>query len=125
MRTELLLDAIADQLETVVGQDELTQQILFSAQRYGIAPQDFIQQLTQANQLGAVYADVRRNKALGDVIRKFSVTDSDGNSIDLAEFYGEDEVDDSAAADDAAGDTESSDADNTDAKSADAKGDDA
>lgn len=125
VRTELLLDAIADQLETVVGQDELTQQILFSAQRYGIAPQDFIQQLTQANQLGAVYADVRRNKALGDVIRKFSVTDSDGNSIDLAEFYGEDEVDDSAAADDAAGDTESSDADNTDAKSADAKGDDA
>ena len=37
MRTQLLLDAIADQQETEVSQDELTQQIFFQAQRYGMA----------------------------------------------------------------------------------------
>lgn len=96
VRTQLLLDAIADQRDTEVSQDELTQQILFSAQRYGVAPQEFIQQLTQANQVGAVYADVRRNKALASIVGEVSVTDSDGNSVDTTEFFGAD--DDQAAA---------------------------
>lgn len=101
VRTQLLLDAVADQQETEVSQDELTQQILFSAQRYGIAPQEFIQQLTQANQVGAVYADVRRNKALASIVGEVTVTDSEGNAVDTAEFFGK--------ADDAEGDTPESD----------------
>ena len=99
VRTQLLLDAIADQQETEVSQDELTQQILFSAQRYGIAPQEFIQQLTQANQVGAVYADVRRNKALASIIGEVTVTDSEGKAVDTAEFFGSTEDDEDAASD--------------------------
>lgn len=88
VRTQLLLDAIAEQQETEVSQEELTQQIMFQAQRYGMAPQDFIQQLTQANQVGAVYADVRRSKALAGIISEVTVTDTDGNSVDTTEFFG-------------------------------------
>ena len=94
VKTQLLLDAIADAQETEVSQDELTQQIIFQAQRYGMAPQEFIQQLQSAGQVGAVYADVRRNKALADVVAQFSVTDTDGNTVDTAEFFGSSEADD-------------------------------
>ena len=53
-----------------------------------MAPQEFIQQLTQANQVGAVYADVRRGKALAGIVDEVTVTDSDGNTVDTAEFFG-------------------------------------
>lgn len=99
VKTQLLLDAIADQQETEVDQDELTQQILFQAQRYGMQPQEFISQLTQANQVGAVYADVRRGKALADIVGDVTVTDSNGDAVDTSAFFGKN--DDEAADDDA------------------------
>lgn len=88
VKQQLLLDAIADQQETEVSQDELTQQIIFTAQRYGMQPQEFIQQLTQANQVGAVYADVRRGKSLAGIVGEFTVTDSKGATVDTSEFFG-------------------------------------
>ncbi|RPA12618.1 trigger factor [Gordonia sp. OPL2] len=98
VKTQLLLDAIADQQETEVDQDELTQQILFQAQRYGMQPQEFIQQLQNAGQVGAVYADVRRGKALAGIVSEVSVTDSNGTAVDTGEFFGKGD-DDSADAD--------------------------
>jgi len=100
VRTQLLLDAIADATEVEVGQDELTQQILMQSQRYGVAPQEFIQQLQNANQIGALYADVRRNKALAEVIGDVTVTDTNGEAIDTKAFFGgadEDAQDDEEA----------------------------
>ena len=91
VRTQLLLDAIADADDTEVGQEELTQHIVMQAQRYGMAPQEFVQQLQNANQIGALYADVRRNKALASVIVGADVTDSTGAKIDTREFFGGDE----------------------------------
>ena len=101
VRTQLLLDSIADEAGTEVGQDELTQQILMQSQRYGVAPQEFIQQLQSANQIGALYADVRRNKSLADVIGKVSVTDTNGETIDTDAFFGGSDDEDAAEGDDA------------------------
>ncbi|MGY2019034.1 trigger factor [Nocardia gipuzkoensis] len=89
VKTQLLLDAIAEAEGTQVGQEELTERILFQAQRYGMAPEQFIQQVQQAGQLGAVFADVRRGKALAGVVGKVTVTDSAGNPVDTAEMFGE------------------------------------
>ncbi len=100
VKTQLLLDAIADAAGTTVGQDELTERILFQAQRYGMAPEQFIQQIQQANQLGAVFADVRRGKALAGVVDAATVTDTAGETIDTAEMFGTAEP----AADEAEGD---------------------
>lgn len=113
VRTQLLLDAIAEQQETEVSQDELTQQILIQAQRYGMSPQEFIQQLTQANQVGAIYADVRRNKALNEIVDDVSVTDTNGDTVDTAEFFGAADDSDDAAQDsgDGSGDATTDDAD--------------
>lgn len=88
VKTQLLLDAVAEAEGTQVGQEELTERILFQAQRYGMAPEQFIQQVQQAGQLGAVFADVRRGKALAEVVGKVTVTDSEGNPVDTDEMFG-------------------------------------
>ncbi|WP_181724705.1 trigger factor [Nocardia gipuzkoensis] len=107
VKTQLLLDAIAEAEGTQVGQDELTERILFQAQRYGMAPEQFIQQVQQAGQLGAVFADVRRGKALAGVVGKVTVTDSAGNPVDTAEMFGEPT---DSAEEDNAGETAAADA---------------
>ena len=96
VKTQLLLDAIAEAEGTQVGQEELTERILFQAQRYGMAPEQFIQQVQQAGQLGAVFADVRRGKALAEVVGQVTVTDSEGNEVDTAEMFGNAEESDAA-----------------------------
>ncbi|WP_405132787.1 trigger factor [Nocardia sp. NBC_01388] len=88
VKTQLLLDAVADAENTQVGQDELYERIIFQAQRYGMSPDQFIQQIQQAGQLGAVFADVRRGKALAGVVVAATVTDTDGNAVDTAEMFG-------------------------------------
>ncbi|MFI5783209.1 trigger factor [Nocardia sp. NPDC051570] len=88
VKTQLLLDSIAEKENTQVGQDELTERILFQSQRYGLSPEQFIQQVQQAGQLGAVFADVRRGKALATVVGQTKVTDTAGNTVDTAEMFG-------------------------------------
>ncbi|WP_424108258.1 trigger factor [Nocardia farcinica] len=111
VKTQLLLDAIAEAEGTQVGQEELTERILFQAQRYGMAPEQFIQQVQQAGQLGAVFADVRRGKALAGVVGKVKVTDSEGNTVDTAEMFGEPAVEPEQADAAQAGDAEKAAAD--------------
>ena len=107
VKTQLLLDAIADASDVTVGQDELTERILFQAQRYGMAPEQFIQQIQQAGQLGAVFADVRRGKALAGVVEQATVTDTSGAAVDTAELFGNGEADteETASTDEAASDS--------------------
>ncbi|MEU1427946.1 trigger factor [Nocardia sp. NPDC005746] len=88
VKTQLLLDAVAEAENTQVGQDELYERIIFQAQRYGMSPDQFIQQIQQAGQLGAVFADVRRGKALAGVVVQAAVTDTAGNTVDTAEMFG-------------------------------------
>lgn len=99
VKTQLLLDAVAEAEGTQVGQEELTERILFQAQRYGMAPEQFIQQVQQAGQLGAVFADVRRGKALAEVVGKVTVTDSEGNPVDTDEMFGTAKESDAEATD--------------------------
>ena len=88
VKIQLLLDSIAEAENTQVGQEELTERIIFQAQRYGIAPEQFIQQIQEANQLGAIFADIRRGKALASIVDRVSVSDTEGNSINTAELFG-------------------------------------
>ena len=115
VKTQLLLDAIAEAGDVQVGQDELTERILFQAQRYGMAPEQFIQQISQANQLGAVFADVRRGKALASVVGAATVTDTEGNTVDTTELFGNPTEDaaDTEDAHDSADTADTADADDT------------
>ena len=100
VKVQLLLDAIAEAEGTTVEQQELTERIFFQAQRYGIPPEQFIQQISQANQLGAVFADVRRGKALGTVVDRANVTDTTGATVDTSELFGSKKDDEAESSED-------------------------
>ncbi|QGU08079.1 Trigger factor [Corynebacterium occultum] len=93
VRTQLFLDTLAEQESPEVSQQELTDHILFTAQSYGMDPNQFVQQLQQSGQIANLFADVRRGKALASAICRVSVKDDEGNEIDPKEFFGEAEDD--------------------------------
>ena len=88
VRTQLLLDTIADEEQVSVDDGELTERIIYQAQRFGISPDEYVQRAQQSGQLTAIYADVRRGKALASVVRKTTVTDAAGAAVDLSELFG-------------------------------------
>jgi trigger factor len=104
VKTQLLMDAIADKLEIQVGQNDLTERVVLMSRQYGIEPQQLLQLLQQNNQLPAVFADVRRGLTVAAVVEAATVTDTDGNVIDTSEFFGVPAAADEAGAESAAED---------------------
>jgi trigger factor len=88
VKTQLVLDSIADEESVNVNDNELTERIVYQAQRFGISPDEYVQRAQQSGQLGAIYADVRRGKALASVVRRATVTDESGNALDMDELFG-------------------------------------
>jgi len=80
-----------------VAEEELTERIVYQAQRFGISPQEYIQRAQQSGQLGAIFADVRRGKALASVVLKAAVTDASGNKVELDELFRRDDQELAAA----------------------------
>lgn len=96
VKRQLLLDALADELEVQVGQDDLTERLVATSRQYGIEPQQLLGYLQENNQLPAMFADVRRGLAIGEVVQAATVTDTAGNTIDTGEFFGKREEADDA-----------------------------
>jgi trigger factor len=110
VKTQLVLDSIADAEGVNVNDNELTERIIYQAQRFGVSPDEYVQRAQQSGQLGAIFADVRRGKALATVVRQATVTDAAGNAVDMDELFGTqvpagtDEVDEIPAVVDATAD---------------------
>jgi len=103
VKRQLLLDALADELEVQVGQEDLTERLVMTSRQYGIEPQQLFAYLQENNQLPAMFADVRRGLAIAAAVEATTVTDSDGNSIDTSEFFGKrPKADESSNADETA-----------------------
>lgn len=105
IKTQLLLDALADDLDIQVGQDDLTERLVMTAQQYGVEPQQLLTYMQQNNQLPAMFADVRRGLTIAAVVEAATVTDTDGNVIDTSEFFGR-RTEGADEADESAGDAE-------------------
>ncbi|CPT35823.1 trigger factor Tig [Mycobacteroides abscessus] len=88
IKTELLLDVIADKFDINVDQQDLTERLVLMSRQYGIEPQQLVQYLTQQQQLPGLYVDVRRGKAIAEVIRQAKVTDSTGADVDVDAVLG-------------------------------------
>ena len=95
-RTQILLDALAEQSDVQVSQDELTQYLIQSAAQYGMAPQEFVEALQQNGQLPTLVGEVARNKALAIALGRVTVVDTAGKPVDLTGFIA---VEDDAAPD--------------------------
>ncbi|MDO5076141.1 trigger factor [Corynebacterium sp.] len=91
VRTQLFLDVLAEQEQPSVSQQEFTDHVMFTAQSYGMEPMQFITQLQQTGQIGNVFADLRRGKALAAAICKTTVTDSNGEAVDAKAYFGEED----------------------------------
>ena len=108
------MDAIADDLDIQVGQNDLTERLVLMSRQYGIEPQQLLQILQQNNQLPAMFADVRRGLTVAAVVEAATVTDTDGNVVDTSEFFGPPagaEAAESAEVEDEAGESSDEDAD--------------
>jgi trigger factor len=83
VRAQFILDAAADKAEVQIGDSELTEYLVRQAARYDMAPQEFANQVMQSGNLPALVADVRRNKALAELLQSATITDASGNPVDL------------------------------------------
>jgi len=88
VKSQLLLDALADELQIQVGQEDLTERLVATSRQYGIEPQQLFTYLQENNQLPAMFADVRRGLAIAAAVEAATVTDTDGNTIDTSGFFG-------------------------------------
>jgi trigger factor len=88
VRAQFILDPLADQTEVQVGDTELTEYLVRQAARYEMSPQEFANQVMQSGNLPMLVADVRRNKALAELLEAATVTDASGNPVDLKALSG-------------------------------------
>jgi len=83
LKSDFLLDAIVAAEEVQVTEIELTEYLVRTSQRYGMAPQQFAEELQKAGQIQQLVAEVTRAKALASVLGRITVKDASGNLIDL------------------------------------------
>jgi trigger factor len=91
VKIQLLLDTFADQEEIEVTDDEFGHEIVHRAQRAGVPPQQYYDQLSRAGIATSVYGDVRRGKALAAVLERVSIKDTTGAVVPLDALKGDDE----------------------------------
>jgi trigger factor len=88
VKIQLLLDTIADAEDVQVSDDEFGHEIMHRAQRAGVQPQQYYDQLVRSGTAGAVFGDVRRGKALALVMERIKITDSAGNELNMDDLRG-------------------------------------
>jgi trigger factor len=83
LKSDFLLDAIVQAEDVQISEIELTEYLVRTSQRYGMAPQQFAEELQKAGQIQQLVAEVTRAKALASALGRITVKDASGNVIDL------------------------------------------
>ncbi len=83
VKTSFVLDQLARTENLSVNQAELSYFVQEQAQRMGVSPDYFAQQLVQNNQINVAVSEVLRGKAATLVVERVSVKDEDGNHLDV------------------------------------------
>ncbi|WP_431913229.1 trigger factor [Micromonospora carbonacea] len=91
VKIQLLLDTLADAEEIQVSDDEFGHEIVHRAQRAGMPPQQYYDQLVRSGSAAAVFGDVRRGKALASVMERIKIKDTAGNEVSLDAIRAESE----------------------------------
>jgi trigger factor len=86
IKSEFLLDSLVKAEEVQITEVELTEYLFRMSQRYGMAPEQFAQELQKAGQITQVIAEVTRAKALASVLGRISVVDKSGAKIELEDL---------------------------------------
>jgi trigger factor len=83
VKTSFVLDELTRAENLSVNQAELSYFVADQAQRLGVSPDYFAQQLVQNNQINIAVTEVLRGKAATVVAERVKVTDEAGNAIDV------------------------------------------
>ena len=83
VKVSFVLDELARAENLSVNQAELSYFVADQAQRMGVSPDYFAQQLVQNNQINVAVTEVLRGKAATIAAERIPVTDEAGNSIDV------------------------------------------
>ncbi len=86
LKSDFLLDAIIKSEKVEITEMELTEYLVRTSQRYGMAPEQFAAELQKAGQIGQLVAEVTRAKALAVILEQVKVADKSGNEINLEEL---------------------------------------
>ena len=83
LKSDFLLDAVVKAESVEVTEIELTEYLIRTSSRYGMAPEQFAQELSKAGQISQLVAEVARAKGLASVLNRVTVKDASGNIVDL------------------------------------------
>jgi len=97
LKAQMVLDKIADDREVGVEQDELSAYLVRRAQASGTTPDQEVQHMLEHNHIPEYMSEIRRSKVLDQIVAQATVTDSNGQTLDL----GLSQPDESAAEDEA------------------------
>ena len=86
LKSDFLLDAIIKSEKVEITEMELTEYLVRTSQRYGMAPEQFAQELQKAGQIGQLVSEVSRAKALAVVLERVKVSYKSGNAINLEDL---------------------------------------
>ena len=83
LKAQIILDRLADEQEVGVEQAELTEMLFRRAQQSGSSPEQEMQHMIEHNHAPEWMAEIRRSKVLGSIVSEATVTDTDGNVVDV------------------------------------------
>jgi trigger factor len=66
-----------------VNESELTEYLVRAASRYGMTPDQFIKEVSQAGQITTMVAEVARAKAIAQVLGQVKIVDKSGKKVDI------------------------------------------
>jgi trigger factor len=83
---EILFDNIVSAESVSVNESELTEYLVRASQRYGMTPDQFIKEVSEAGQITTMVAEVSRAKALAGVLARVKVVTKSGKAVNLDEL---------------------------------------
>ena len=81
-QTRLILDAVVKAEEIKVQDKELVDYLALMASSYGMNPNDFIKQISNAGQVPAYVAELARRKAVDFLVANAEITDTTGKKVE-------------------------------------------
>jgi trigger factor len=85
LKAQMILDKVADEHQVGVDQNDLTQHIIRKAQAENTAPQQIADHLQEhPHHIDEYMTEIRRGKSLALIVESATVTDANGNPVELA-----------------------------------------
>lgn len=83
-RGQIVLDKYAETKEIGVGDQDLMQHIMYRAQQNGTSPQEEFAHMQEHGHQAEWLQEIRRSKAMAQLVEAVKVTDGEGNDIEFA-----------------------------------------